>query len=763
MTIRSKLIANVLLTALIVVALSLAGFFSIGFLREKISYLTGQSTPFQVRALELQRELQTSNAALIKVATARTTAELALFRTDAEQAMERVRNLHRMQERMQDGSIDLPDELAAVARELFAATGNRIRSSDAAAAANERVLRSIRASSSRLDELDSSIHHLQAGYATAFAAALEHTGSISERLRSIEEVRNLVRELQLIAVTAQNLQNSSSALIARAKLNAVTVRIAKNAYYTTTPAIAAVTDGFAAMLTDYLRLQTDALKQRDETSRARAAAAGKELPYKLNDLFQTLDQETILAREELAFAAARQETSFKQSRDANDILKADSNLVELGLLAAAATNRLFTRETPADLDALAAEIRGQFTAIREQVRTVERSLAAMGAARELQMLRAAAAALDDMHAGIYAADGILSTLRRKAQAIGQADSATDRLHTIIALQTMQGNESVAAARNEQEQAVTAVNAVVGRSRSQIAGMGVVAIGIGIFFGFLIYRSVVPPLGIMLDSIRAQQERSREKAELASAIAGGDLDREVAVGGAVSPETAHISRDEVGMLLTAVVGMSRSQEVLDRALADMTASLRLNRDADLRRTRLQNGLHEFDRTLRGGQRTDEQADRALACLVDFLHACTGIIYQYDDRNDRLHPLAAYAVADTVRRGAAVGLGEGLAGQVALERKPLRLSPAPAGYLPVSSALGSADPLHIVILPILHNDILTGVLELGSFRQFTDNDLEFLQQALEALAVTFAVGRSRRTVAGLPDQDRTGALSGQEEPP
>lgn len=760
MTIKSKLIANVLLTALIVVALSLAGFFSIRFLREKLSYLTEQTAPSQVRALELQRELQASSAALTKLTTARTMAEFSLFRTDAERALARVATV-RAAAPLNSDPADRADELGAVVREIFSAVENRIRSNDAATAANESVLHSIRIVSSRLNELDASIHRLQGGYANAFAAALENTGKFSDRLRSIEELRNLVRELQLITVTAQAVQNSSALLIARAKLNAVIGRIAKNSYYTATPSVAAAINGFTAMLADYLRLQADALQQRDERARSRAATTGKDLPYKLNDLFQTLDQESILAREELAFAAARQETSFRQSRDANDILKADSALVELGLLVAAATNRLFTRETPDDLDELATEIRGQFSAIQEQVRAVERSLTAINAHSELQMLRAAAASLDIMRSRIYAADGILATLQRKVLASRQADSAADRLHAIIAIQTVRGSEQVIAARRDQELSIMAVNDVVTRGLSQIAGMGTVAIGIGIFFGFWIYRSVIPPLGMILASIRSQQAQGREKAALASAIAAGDLDREVAVSTALSLETARTKPDEMGMVLAAVVGMSESQAQLDQALAGMTVSLRLNRDADARRTRLQNGLHELDRILRGGERLDELADRALAYLIGFLQAAIGIVYRYDSRYDLLRPLATYAVADIRRRSAVLSSGEGLAGQVARDRKPLQLSPAPAGYLSISSALGSGDPVHILILPILHSDTLTGVLELGSFKRIDEDDLAFLQQALEAIAVTFTVGSSRELVSDLLEQAQTEQLRIQEE--
>ena len=43
------------------------------------------------------------------------------------------------------------------------------------------------------------------------------------------------------------------------------------------------------------------------------------------------------------------------------------------------------------------------------------------------------------------------------------------------------------------------------------------------------------------------------------------------------------------------------------------------------------------------------------------------------------------------------GEGLVGQSALERKPILISNVPDDYVQISSGLGQAKPLNIVVLP------------------------------------------------------------------
>ena len=111
-----------------------------------------------------------------------------------------------------------------------------------------------------------------------------------------------------------------------------------------------------------------------------------------------------------------------------------------------------------------------------------------------------------------------------------------------------------------------------------------------------------------------------------------------------------------------------------------------------------------------------------------------------------------------------LGEGLPGQVALQRKMMCLNAVPPDYLPSTSALGKSDPLNVVIMPIMHNDTCVGVLELGSFRQFSADDFNFLHQSLEGVAIAIVVSRSHQRVSELLEQTQAQAeelLVQQEE--
>ncbi len=267
---------------------------------------------------------------------------------------------------------------------------------------------------------------------------------------------------------------------------------------------------------------------------------------------------------------------------------------------------------------------------------------------------------------------------------------------------------------------------------------------------LISHSIATPLRQVLEAVHSQQEGSRNKAILVEAIAEGDLDQEVLIAEPLTLDLQQVNRDEAGMLLKAIVGMSEVQYLLDQAFAEMTSSLRHNRDQEALHTWLKNGHHELNTILRGEKTATELTGQVLVFLAEYLGAAVGVFHLYDEKETVLQMAASYAVDRHACQTERIALGEGLAGQAALERKMLCLRAAPPGYLHISSGLGEAAPISIVVLPLLHNNTLLGVLEIGSFNTFSDNELELLNQSQEAIAIALSVNKSRQLVNELLEQ-------------
>uniref|UniRef100_UPI0005874CBE GAF domain-containing protein n=1 Tax=Streptomyces sp. NRRL S-118 TaxID=1463881 RepID=UPI0005874CBE len=80
-----------------------------------------------------------------------------------------------------------------------------------------------------------------------------------------------------------------------------------------------------------------------------------------------------------------------------------------------------------------------------------------------------------------------------------------------------------------------------------------------------------------------------------------------------------------------------------------------------------------------------------------------------------------------------LGESLVGQAARSRRTITVDDVPADYLRISSGLGTTAPGSLVVLPIVVEDQVLAVVELGSFTSFTPVHQDFLQQLMEAIGV------------------------------
>src|SRR5213075_1301308 len=80
-----------------------------------------------------------------------------------------------------------------------------------------------------------------------------------------------------------------------------------------------------------------------------------------------------------------------------------------------------------------------------------------------------------------------------------------------------------------------------------------------------------------------------------------------------------------------------------------------------------------------------------------------------------------------------LGESLVGQAALEKQRILLNEAPSDYVKVSSALGAARPMNIVVLPILFEGQAKAVIELSSLERFNATHQAFLDQLTESIGI------------------------------
>jgi len=115
----------------------------------------------------------------------------------------------------------------------------------------------------------------------------------------------------------------------------------------------------------------------------------------------------------------------------------------------------------------------------------------------------------------------------------------------------------------------------------------------------------------------------------------------------------------------------------------------------------------------------------------IEASQGLIYEVKkEKNNRYIELfASFAYSLPESETVKYQFGEGLAGQVAKEKKKINIDDVPEGYITIISGLGASSPNHLAILPILDKDEVVFVVEIASFNELSESDEKFIADSLK----------------------------------
>lgn len=118
---------------------------------------------------------------------------------------------------------------------------------------------------------------------------------------------------------------------------------------------------------------------------------------------------------------------------------------------------------------------------------------------------------------------------------------------------------------------------------------------------------------------------------------------------------------------------------------------------------------------------EMTQRLLDIIVENTASATGVFYIWDSERGVLTPMASHALFTTPPE---FSLGQGMPGHAAQSKHTLLLQNLPTDHLELKTGAMNAHPFSIICIPLLLQDKLLGVMELGSF-----NDLSLHKDYLE----------------------------------
>lgn len=180
--------------------------------------------------------------------------------------------------------------------------------------------------------------------------------------------------------------------------------------------------------------------------------------------------------------------------------------------------------------------------------------------------------------------------------------------------------------------------------------------------------------------------------------------------------------------------------LESTLLEMQSQLLMAEKEKNKRNWTAEGLSQSIQVLRNLENNTQQLSKTIiAHVVKYVDAYLGGIFllnKNESLNDEpfLELKACYAYNKSAFQRKKILIGEGLVGQAFKLEKTVYLNDLPNDYICIESGLGSMNPKFLLIVPLKTNQESIGVLELASFKQFEDYQIEFVEKLAETIAYT-----------------------------
>ena len=143
--------------------------------------------------------------------------------------------------------------------------------------------------------------------------------------------------------------------------------------------------------------------------------------------------------------------------------------------------------------------------------------------------------------------------------------------------------------------------------------------------------------------------------------------------------------------------------------------------------IKDGINKLNVELIKENSMKEVAYNAIHFISTYLNAGAGVIFIYDEEDEKLKEYSSYAHVKRDSLSNSYALGEGVVGQVALQHSPIELKNCDKSHTKIQTAVIDAIPLNTYTYPLLYQDKLIGVIEIASNKFFEKKEIEFLNSS------------------------------------
>jgi len=216
-----------------------------------------------------------------------------------------------------------------------------------------------------------------------------------------------------------------------------------------------------------------------------------------------------------------------------------------------------------------------------------------------------------------------------------------------------------------------------------------------------------------------------------------------------------------------------KDQLGKALIEMRNQLKesvqiqeTKQEEERKRYWVSDGLTKLNELLRKEENIEDLSFNILSYLINYLNANQGGIFirNNDDQNNiRLELKAFYAFDRRKFLKKSFEFGEGLVGNCALEKQTIHLREIPQNYIEITSGLGGSNPKSLLLIPMKIEEDVLGIIEIASFNDFEEYQIDFLEQASLSIASSLNMVETNKRTKELLEktQQQAEEMAAQEE--
>ena len=176
-----------------------------------------------------------------------------------------------------------------------------------------------------------------------------------------------------------------------------------------------------------------------------------------------------------------------------------------------------------------------------------------------------------------------------------------------------------------------------------------------------------------------------------------------------------------------------------------------------------GLTKFNEILRTYINDVEKlAEKTISNLTDYLDAQVGAFFLLTEKGNKqiLELVGYYGYNRRIYEKKFFELGEGLSGNVALEKK-LVITNVPNDYVELATGLGKAAPNYIAVFPLMIHEVIYGVIEIAKIDEFKQYQIDFLNEISQVIASYLATVKINEETKKLLEKSRQATKQMQEK--